>query len=581
VAAPPPARGRWVPAADDTQVMTSLPPVPQALEETEEEASQREGAPGASRSILRAAGTMAIATLVSRITGLVRTMVLAAALGVGLVNDAYNTVNTLPNIVYELLLGGVLTSVVVPLLVHAQERDRDGGTAYAQRLATIGIAGLTVATALAVLAAPLLTSVSGITENPEQVRLGTWLARILLVEIVFYGVGALAQAILNSRGIFGPPAWAPVLNNVVVIVTGVLFMAASGVGELTPATITPGQVWLLGIGTTLGIAVQALVLLPLLKGAGVPLRPRWGLRHTGLREAGALGLWVLAYSAVSAVGVLVAMRIANDAGRDGGLGSSAFAYASLLFQMPYGIIGVALLTALLPRMSRAAARHDFPGVTQDLSLGTRLSALGLLPVTAMLVVLGPSLGVLAFARGNTTTAQAEGIGTALAIGAFGLLPMAVTLLQLRVFYAMKDARTPTLIQIGMVAVRVPLLLLVPAVVGPEWVVAGLMLVTSLTYLAGWVLGDLALRRRLGSLRTRETFGPVARMAAASAVAGGIGWLVLNVTDDLLGTGAAGSLARVLIGTVVIGGAALAGLVVARVPEIREPLAAIRARREHG
>jgi putative peptidoglycan lipid II flippase len=159
--------------------------------------------------------------------------------------------------------------------------------------------------------------------------------------------------------------------------------------------------------------------------------------------------------------------------------------------------------------------------------------------------------------------------------------MAVTLLQLRVFYAMKDARTPTLLQIGMVAVRVPLLLLVPAVARPEDVVAGLMLVTSVTYIAGWVFGDLALRRRLGSLQTRQTFGPVARMAAVSAAAGGIGWLVLNVTDDLLGAGPTGSLVRVLIGTVVIGGAALAGLVVARVPEIREPLAAIRARRERG
>ena len=568
-------------AADDTQVMTTLPPVPPAPGETEEEASQREGAPGASRGILRAAGTMAIATLVSRVTGLIRTMVLAAALGVGLVNDAYNSANTLPNIVYELLIGGVLTSVVVPLLVHAQERDRDGGTAYAQRLATIGIVGLTVATGLAVLAAPLLTALAGISENPDQVRLGTWLARILLVEIVFYGIGALAQAILNSRGVFGPPAWAPVLNNVVVIVTGGLFIAASGPGELTEVTITPGQVWLLGIGTTLGIAVQALVLVPLLRSAGVPLRPRWGLRHTGLREAGTLGLWVIAYSAVSSVGVVVAMRIANDAGRDGGLGSSAFAYASLLFQMPYGIIGVALLTALLPRMSRAAARHDVPGVTQDLSLGTRLSALGLLPVTALLVVLGPSLGIVAFARGNTSVGEAEGIGTALAIGAFGLLPMAVTLLQLRVFYAMKDARTPTLLQLAMVAVRVPLLLLVPAVVGPEDVVAGLMLVTGLTYVVGWVLGDLALRRRLGALRTRETVGPLARMLGAAVVAGGTGWLVLNVTDDLLGTGVAGSLGRVVIGTVVIGGAALAGLVVARVPEIREPLAAIRSRRERG
>ncbi|MCW2635306.1 MAG: conserved rane protein of unknown function, partial [Blastococcus sp.] len=554
------SRNRWVPVADDTQVMTALPPVPRGpVEETDDEVEEREGAPGASGGILRAAGTMAVATLVSRITGLLRTMVLAAALGVLAVADAYNTANTLPNIVYELLLGGVLASVVVPLLVHAQERDRDGGTAYAQRLATLAVVGLVVVTAVAVAIAPWLTALYGITGDPEQVRLANWLARILLVEIVFYGIGALAQAILNSRGVFGPAAWAPVLNNLVVIATGGLFIAASGPGPLDAVAITPGQVWLLGCGTTLGIAVQALVLLPLLRGVGVPLRPRWGLRHTGLREAGTLGLWVIAYSAVSAVGVAVAMRVANQAQRDGGLGSTAFSYASLLFQMPYGIIGVALLTALLPRMSRAASRHDVSGVTEDLSLGTRLSALGLLPVTAVLVVLGPDLGILAFARGNTAAADAEAIGTALAVGAFGLLPMAVTLLQLRVFYAMKDARTPTLIQIGMVVVRVPLLLAVPAVVEPRSVVAGLMLVTSLTYVAGWVLGDLALRRRLGALRTRETFAPLLRMFAASAAAGLVGWLTVKVTNDVLGASTAGSLARVLIGTVVIGGVALAGL----------------------
>jgi putative peptidoglycan lipid II flippase len=580
---PLPRSSRWVPVADDghTQVIAALPPVPGSTGETEQEADEREGAPGTGGGILRAAGTMAVATLVSRATGLLRTMVLAAALGVGLVNDAYNTANTLPNIVYELLLGGVLASVVVPLLVHAQERDRDGGTAYAQRLATIALVGLVGVTAVAILAAPLLTSLYGISGDPEQVSLANWLARILLVEIVFYGLGALAQAILNSRGVFGPPAWAPVLNNVVVIATGLLFIFASGPGQLEPADLSAGQVWLLAGGTTLGIAVQALVLLPLLKKAGVPLRPRWGLRQTGLREAGTLGLWVIGYVAVSQLGVVVATRIANQAGRDGGLGSAAFGYAGLLFQMPYGIIGVALLTALLPRMSRAAARSDVHGVVQDLGLGTRLSALGLLPVTAALIVLGPALGIVAFARGNTTVAEAEGIGTALAIGAFGLLPMAVTLLQLRVFYAMKDARTPTLIQVGMVAVRVPLLLAVPAVVEPEHVVAGLMLVTGVTYLAGWAIGDLALRRRLGRLGGRETFGPVLRMLVASAVAGGIGWIAVRVTDDLFGSSPAGSLGTVLVGTVVIGGAALAGLVITRVPEIREPLAAVRGRRGRG
>src|SRR3954451_7388901 len=226
--------------------MTSLPPVPRGpAAETDEDAERREGAPGAAGGILRAVGTMAVATLVSRVTGLLRTMVLVAALGVTAVGDAYNTANTLPNIVYELLLGGVLASVVVPLLVHAQERDRDGGTAYAQRLSTIALSGLVVVTAVAILAAPLLTRIYNISGDPDQVRLANWLARLLLIEIVFYGVGALAQAILNSRGVFGPPAWAPVLNNVVVIATGITFLAMSGPGDLTPATITDAQVWLL------------------------------------------------------------------------------------------------------------------------------------------------------------------------------------------------------------------------------------------------------------------------------------------------------------------------------------------------
>jgi len=576
---PPPPRRRFVPHPDDefTQLIPVLPPVPRGTEETESEAERREGAPGASRGILRAAGTMAVATLVSRVTGLLRTVVLVAALGVGLVNDAYNTANTLPNIVYELLLGGVLTSVVVPLLVHAQERDPDRGTGYAQRLATIAVVGLTGVTLLAVLVAPALTWLYGIRGDAAQVDLANWLARLLLVEIVFYGIGALATAILNSRDVFGPPAWAPVLNNVVVILTGALFIAASGPGDLTPVTIGAGQVWLLGIGTTLGIAVQALVLLPLLPRAGVPLRPRWGLKNTGLREAGTLGLWVIGYVAVSQVGVVVATNVANSAGREGGLGSAAFATASLLFQMPYGIIGVALLTALLPRMSRAASRRDVPGVVSDLGLGTRLSALGLLPVTAALVVLGPPLAAVVFARGNTTVEEARGIGTALAVGAFGLLPMAVTLLQLRVFYAMKDARTPTLIQLGMVAVRVPLLLLVPVLVEPDHVVAGLMLVTSLTYVAGWFLGDLALRRTLGEVRTRETLAPVLRIAAASGAAGLLGWVVVALLGHVFGTSVAGSLVTLLVGTVVIGVAAAAGIVVARVPEVREPVAALRAR----
>ncbi|WP_448614941.1 murein biosynthesis integral membrane protein MurJ [Modestobacter sp. URMC 112] len=580
----PPPRSRFVPGPDDTQLIPTLPPVPAHGEETAEEVEEREGAPGGSRGILRAAGTMAVATLVSRLTGFLRTVVLTAVLGLAAVGDAYTVANTLPNLVYELLLGGVLTSVLVPLLVGAQEKDADGGVRYAQRLLTLAVAGLSVLTVVAVLAAPALTWLMGIREGssaPGQVELATWLARILLVEIVFYGVGALATAVLNARGVFGAPAWAPVLNNVVVIATGALFVLTSGPGELTPLTITPTQVWLLGIGTTLGIAVQALVLVPLLPRHGVPLRPRWGLRGTGLSEVGTLGLWVVGYVLVSQVGVVVTSRVANRAADEGGLGPLALSNASLLFQMPYGIIGVALLTALLPRMSRAASRGDVDGVIADLSLGTRLSAVGLLPVTAVLVVLGPALATVAFARGNASLEDARGVGTALAIGAVGLLPMAVTLLQLRVFYAMKDARTPTLVQLVMVAVRVPLVLLVPVVVAPDHVVAGLMLVTSITFVVGWVVGDVALRRRLGTLRGRRVLGSLLRLAAVSLVAGLLGWAAVAGVEDVLGRSVVGSLGALLVGTVVIGIAVVAGAVAARVPEVTGALAGVRARLGRG
>ncbi|WP_308128212.1 murein biosynthesis integral membrane protein MurJ [Modestobacter italicus] len=578
---PPPARPRrFVPGPDDTQLIPVVPALPRYLEEEPDEPEDgdtRGGSSGGSRSVLRAAGTMAVASLVSRLTGFLRTVVLTAALGFGLVGNAYTVANTLPNIVYELLLGGVLTSVVVPLLVSAQERDADGGVRYTQRLLTLATVGLAALTVLAVLAAPALTWLMGIREDPGQVELANWLARILLVEIVFYGIGALATAVLNARQVFGPPAWAPVLNNVVVIATGAVFLLASGPGDLTPVTITAFQVWLLGIGTTLGIAVQAFVLLPLLGRNGVPLRPRWGLRGTGLGEAGTLGLWVIGYVLVSQIGVVVASVVANAAADAGGLGPFAFSNASLLFQMPYGIIGVALLTALLPRMSRAAARHDTPGVVADLSLGTRLSATGLLPVTALLMVLGPAVGVLAFARGNADVSDARGVGVALAFGAFGLLPMAVTLLQLRVFYAMKDARTPTLIQVAMVAVRVPLLLLVPVLVSPEHVVAGLMVATSVTYVAGWVVGSIALRRKLGVRVSAEASTTVLHMAGVSAVAGALGWVVVSLAGRYLGESSAGSLATVVLGTVVVGSAVVAGAVVVGVPELRDAVAGVRSR----
>ncbi|HYT10364.1 MAG TPA: murein biosynthesis integral membrane protein MurJ, partial [Mycobacteriales bacterium] len=435
---------------------------------------------------------MAVATAASRLTGFLRSLAIAAAIGLLVVGDAYNTANTLPNIVYELLLGGVLTSVVVPLLVHAQERDTDGGVAYTQRLLSLATVALAVATLVATLAAPLLTALY-VPVGGDKADLTTFFAYLLLPEIFFYGLGAMIGAVLNTRGVFGAPAWAPVLNNAVVILVAGLFLAVTrGSGRPTPQSMGSGEVLLLGLGTTLGIVVQALVLLPALRRSGFRWRWRLDARGARLGEAGTLALWVLGYVAVSQVGYLVQVRLAN-AVAPGDPGYAVFTNASLLFQMPYGILGVSLLTALMPRMSRAAARGDRDSVVADLSLGSRLSALALLPVTALFVVLGPAIGTVVYGHGRAGLDSARQVGLVLAVSAFGLVPFAVTMLQLRVFYAVKDARTPTLINVGMVAAKVLLCLGVAAVLPDRHLVAGLAVATSVSYVVGAVVGEVLLR----------------------------------------------------------------------------------------
>ena len=537
-------------------------------------ADEREPAVSGGPRLLRAAGTMAVATAVSRVTGALKAAVLAAAIGFGLVGDAYTTANILPNIIYELLIGGVLTSVVVPLLVRAQEHDADGGVAYAQRLLSLITLLVVVGTLLAVIAAPVLTWAYGIRGNTDQVALANTLARILLLEIIFYGIGAVATSILNTRNAFGPPAWAPVLNNLIVIAVGFLFIAIRGTGPLTPGTITIGEIYLLGVGTTLGIVAQALILIPALRRVGVPMRFRRDWKDAGLGEIRRLGAWLLVYVAISQVSLIVFTNLANTAAREGGLGSNAYASANLLFQLPYGILGVALLTALHPRMSRAAARGDTPSLIRDLSLGARLTVLGLIPVAAVFMAFGPQVAIAVFAYGRVGVDDARTVGFALALNAIGLVPFALTLLHMRVFYALKDARMPTMINLIMVGVRVPVALLVSVLVEPEDVVPALGAVNALSFCVGAVVGQTLLRRKFGQIdtwRILRTGAVVTGLAALGAVAAyALVALVLPDADSPLR-----SLLVVGMGSVVVGTVVALGLWLLRLPDIRETVAGLR------
>jgi putative peptidoglycan lipid II flippase len=468
-------------------------------------------------SLARASGSMAIATLISRITGFAWKVMLAWAASLGVINDSFTVANTLPNIVYELLLGGVLASIVVPLLVRAQD-DPDGGAAYTQRLLTVAMTMLLGATVVAVALAPLFTRLymDGSTgqANPE---LATAFAYLLLPEIVFYGLFALLSAILQAKQVFGPPAWAPVANNVIVMATIGVYALVPGEISLNPVRMGDAKLLVLGIGVTFGIAVQALVLLPALRRIGFRFKWNWGIDER-LREFGGLALWIVGYVAVSQIGLVFTTRVLT-AGASGG--AAIYANAWLLFQLPYGVIGVSLLTAIMPRLSRSAADGDTAKLVDDLSLAGRLSTVMLVPLSAVLTIAGSSIGVALFANGETVVADARRLGDALAFSAFGILPYALVMLQLRVFYAMKDARTPTLIMVVMTVVKIPLLYLCRDQLQPEHVVIGVLLVNSLTFVVGAVLGQMWLWVRLGRLQSMR----VVKVILQSLVAGVAGILL--------------------------------------------------------
>ncbi len=525
-------------------------------------------------SLMASSRTMAIASMVSRITGFLRSVAIAAAVGAGLysVGDAYGLANTLPNMVYELLLGGVLTSVLIPVLVKAQQDDQDRGLAYTQRLLSIATVGLGGATLLAVLAAPWLIGIFG---GPPQYRsVATLWATLLLPEIFFYGLGAMIAAILNSRHIFGWPAWAPVMNNLITICAALLFLLVPGPAKLSTGNITNTQILVLGIGTTLGIAAQALVLLVPLRRSGFVWQ--WRFRASP-NEAGrmaefrTLTLWVLGYVVVSQLGVVVINRVANQNG-----GVQIFAFADLLFMVPYGILGVSLLTALMPRMSRSAARGDTPAVLADLELGSRLSAVALVPISVGLMVFGPAFTSVIL-LGRYSQSNAELTGLALAAGAFGLVPFAVVMLQQRVFYAMRDARTPTFINVAMVATKIALVLAGSALLDGREVIICLTVSTSVSYLVGCLVGHQLLRRHFGQV----PFAPVARtigwIAAASAAAGVVGLLVVLAGNAVLGGSRLASLAELVVGGTLAGIVLVLLALRLPLPEVAQIASAVRGR----
>jgi putative peptidoglycan lipid II flippase len=527
-------------------------------------------------SLGRAGRGMAVATLASRVTGFVRVLVLAASLGLGSrLLDSYNVANAIPNAVFELIVGGAMASVVVPLLSRAALDERDGGVLYARRLLTLMAYVLGALTVLATVLAPYLVDLYAPGFTTPQRHLAVVFGRFFLPQILFYGGSAAAGAVLNARGRFAAPMWAPVANNVVVIAVGLTYLVLGGATGL--ATLSTAQTLLLALGTTSGVAVQTAVVLCALRRSGFPLRPRWDPRGIGIRRVGRLGGWVLLAVATAQVLSTVATRQASTAG-PGAVSAYQTAYA--LFQMPYAVIALSVMTAVLPRLSRYAARRDYPRVVAELSRSLRLAAVVVAPVAAAMVVFGPTLAGLLFAHGRSSAAAVGLLGAAVA--AFGLLlvPFAGYMILLRGFYAMQDTRTPALLTASVSAVGVAGCLAAGRLLPRHELLVGLAVAYALAYTGGLVAAGLLLRYRLGRIDGRRLARTHTRLAVAVAVAG----CAAEVTARLVAPVSGGAWVGPLVTLATAGAVGAAGYLAAarllRLTEVRQlaatAIAGIRA-----
>lgn len=490
--------------------------------------------PSGLRALARSSALMAAGTAVSRVLGFVKAAVLAVAIGVlGSEANIFDVANRIPNTVYLLIAGGVLNAVLVPQIVRAA-KDPDGGKQFVDRLVTLALLGLAVVTAACTAAAPwLLRLYAGDQWEPAEYALGIAFGVWVLPQIFFYGLYTVLGQILNARGSFGPYMWAPVANNVVAIAGLVVFIVLFGPGQDGQHAVagwTPGMVAVLAGSATLGVVVQALVLLVPLRRLGFTWTPRLGLRGVGLGSAGTVAMWTFAGILVSQLGFVVTTRVALLAAEAGpGVpGPAVYGYAYLLYVLPHSLVAVSVVTALFTRLSHHVADRDEAGARADVSLGLRM--LGIVSVLAAtgLIVLGVPAGVVIAGDDGAE------IGPVVGAMAVGLPAMSALYLAQRAFYAREDARRPFLGVVVSAGTSLVLSVVCAVALPPEWVVAGLGLAQSLGNIAGLTTVLLLLRRRTGPVDGARVLRLHVRVVLGAVVAGLVGWGVREAVVALVG-----------------------------------------------
>ncbi|EST37470.1 hypothetical protein N566_12890 [Streptomycetaceae bacterium MP113-05] len=560
--------------------------VDEPVEETKRTPPGRPG--GKAAGLLRSSAVMAAGTMVSRLTGFVRSALIVVALGTTVLGDSYQLAITLPTMIYILTVGGGLNSVFVPQLVRAMKNDADGGEAYANRLLTLVSVILGALAVIAFFGAPLLVTAmsESIAGNPDANDVAVTFVRFCMPSIFFMGIHVVMGQILNARDRFGAMMWTPVLNNVVIIFTVALFLGVYGAADtsgLEVGTIPPEGVRLLGAGTLLGLVVQALAMIPFLRATGFRVRPRFDWKGQGLGKAMRLAKWTVLFVLANQAGVIVVSQLSTAAGEiaffDGGFegaGFIAYSNAQLIWNMPQAIITVSVMAALLPRLSRSAHDGDTGAVRDDISQGLRNSAVAIVPIAFGFLALG--IPMCTFIYGSAGTEGARNMGFMLMAFGIGLIPFSVQYVVLRAFYAYEDTRTPFYNTVIVAAVNATASALCYFVLPARWAVTGMAASYGLAYVIGVGVAWRRLRDRLGGdLDGAHVMRTYARLAGASIPATLAAGAAAYGLMHALGSGYLGSISALVGGGVVLVGVFVAAAGRMRIPELNAMLGMVRAR----
>lgn len=525
------------------------------------------------KKLVSASALMASGTLISRALGLVRVMLIAVILGNGTRQaDILALATMVPNSLYILFAGGALNTVLVPQIVRAIKNDADGGEAYTNRIMTAFMLIVGAVAVVATVCAPLITQLYSsdawrAEDLAAQYASMVALTYLTLPQVFFYGAFFLLGQVLNARDRFGPMMWAPIANNVISVLVLAVYLFVWGTQGDRGAAFTTPQILLLGIGSTVGILAQSLVLLPYLRKVGFRFRPRFDLKGTGLGKTFSLTKWTMGFVAVNQVVLVIVTRLATSATAGGsGSGYNVYSNAHLIWILPHSLITVSLATAMLPNASRLAAASNFTGVAQEATKTIRLALILLVPAAVGFFVLAGPIADLLFGHGQGTE-DSQYVGLALMGFALGLVPFTVQFVCLRTYYALEDTRTPFLLQLLIAGANAgSAILFVWLVTDPGQVAAALALAYSVAYLVGVFLSWQLLKRQVPDLDGAAVALHIVRLLLGAGLGGVAAWFVARLVIDWLGEGIGALVVAILVGLLLIG---VIYLVVGRLLQVRE------------